>query len=206
MKFFPSKINFFELFDKVVDHAEQATGKLVELMENFDDSERIAKEIREVEHQADLVTHDIMRALHQTFITPIDREDIHRLATRLDDVIDLVWSCVDKMVVFRLEKPTRDVVDLARELHDTTRFVKRAFRDLEGKNYEHVKEHCIEINRLENQIDRMYRNALGDLFDEFKDDPAMIIKWKDIYERLEEAADKCEDVANVLEGIVLKHA
>jgi predicted phosphate transport protein (TIGR00153 family) len=206
MKFFPSKINFFELFDKVVDHAEQATGKLVELMENFDDSERIAKEIREVEHQADLVTHDIMRALHQTFITPIDREDIHRLATRLDDVIDLVWSCVDKMVVFRLEKPTRDAVDLARELHDTTRFVKRAFRDLEGKNYEHVKEHCIEINRLENQIDRMYRNALGDLFDEFKDDPAMIIKWKDIYERLEEAADKCEDVANVLEGIVLKHA
>jgi predicted phosphate transport protein (TIGR00153 family) len=206
MKFFPSKINFFELFDKVVAHAEQATGKLVELMENFDDSERIAKEIREVEHQADLVTHDIMRALHQTFITPIDREDIHRLATRLDDVIDLVWSCVDKMVVFRLEKPTRDAVDLARELHDTTRFVKRAFRDLEGKNYEHVKEHCIEINRLENQIDRMYRNALGDLFDEFKDDPAMIIKWKDIYERLEEAADKCEDVANVLEGIVLKHA
>jgi predicted phosphate transport protein (TIGR00153 family) len=206
MKFLPSKINFFELFDKVVDLSEQATGKLLELMENFDDSERIAKEIHELEHDADLVTHDIIRALHQTFITPIDREDIHRLATRLDDVIDLVWSCVDKMVVFRLEKPTRDAVDLARELHETTRFVKRAFRDLEGKDYEHVKEHCIEINRLENHIDRMFRNALGDLFDEFKDDPAMIIKWKDIYERLEDAADKCEDVANVLEGIVLKHA
>jgi hypothetical protein len=84
--------------------------------------------------------------------------------------------------------------------------MKKAFKELEAKNWEHVKEHCIDINRMENQIDRIYRNALGELFDDFKDSPAMLIKWKDVYDHLEEASDKCEDVANILESIVLKHA
>jgi len=206
MKLFPKKIDFFELFDKAVENANQATQRLVELMENFTNAEEKVKQIHEIEQQGDLLTHDIMRKLNQTFITPIDREDIHTLGARIDDIVDLIWGGVDKMIVFRIPKPTPDAIQLATELHETTRVIMRAFKELEAKDYEHVQEHCIEINRMENRIDRIYRNALGDLFDDFKDEPTMIIKWKDIYAHFEEAADKCEDVANVLESIVLKYA
>ncbi|MEJ2183299.1 MAG: DUF47 family protein [Nitrospirota bacterium] len=205
-KIFPRRIDFFVLFDQSIAHAMAATEALLSLMENFENAEGKAKQIHEIEHQADLVTHDVMRKLNQTFITPIDREDIHELATRIDDIIDLAWACVDKMLVFRITRPTRDAVQLARELHETTKFIHRAFQELEAKDYEHVKEYCIEINRMENRIDRIFRTALGDLFEEYRNDAAMIIKWKTIYEHLEEASDKCEDVANILEGIVLKHA
>lgn len=206
MRIFPEKIDFFILFDKAVANSARATEALVDLMENFEDVESKVKLIHEIEQEGDMITHDIMRKLNKTFITPIDREDIHSLACRIDDIVDLVWSGVDKLIVFRVPKPTKDAVYLSRELYDTARVIQKAFKELEAKNWEHVKEHCIEINRMENRIDRIYRNALGELFDDFKDDPVMIIKWKDIYERLEDASDKCEDVANVLEGIVLKHA
>jgi predicted phosphate transport protein (TIGR00153 family) len=206
MKIFPRKIDFFELFDKAVENATRAASSLVDLMENFTDVENKVKKIYEIEQEGDLITHDIMRKLNQTFITPVDREDIHTLGARIDDIVDLIWGGVDKMVVFRINEPTKDVIHLARDLNETTRVIQKAFKELEAKDYEHVKEHCIEINRMENRIDRIYRNALGELFDDFKDDPAMIIKWKDIYTHFEDAADKCEDVANVLEGIVLKHA
>jgi predicted phosphate transport protein (TIGR00153 family) len=206
MKIFPQKIDFFVLFDKSIANASATTQKLVELMENYEDAEAKIKNIYELEQAGDLVTHDIIRKLNQTFITPIDREDLHRLATRLDDFVDLIWASVDKMVIFKIESPTKDAIFLAKELDETMRVLQKAFKELEAKDWDHVKEHCIEINRMENRVDRIYRNALGELFDDYKDDPMMVIKWKDIYELLEDAADKCEDIANVLEGIVLKHA
>jgi hypothetical protein len=206
MAFFPKKIDFFELFSRAVDNANRATEKLVDLMENFTDVENKVKAIYEIEQEGDIITHDIMRRLNQTFITPLDREDIHMLGARIDDIVDLIWGGVDKMVVFRIAAPTPEAIHLAHDLQETTRVIQKAFRELRNKDYEHVKEHCIEINRLENRVDRTYRNALGELFDDFADNPIMVIKWKDIYLHFEEAADKCEDVANVLEGIVLKHA
>jgi predicted phosphate transport protein (TIGR00153 family) len=206
MKIFPRSIDFFEIFDKAVENAARATARLVDLMENFEDVERKVKEIYEIEQEGDIITHDIMRKLNRTFITPIDREDIHSLASRIDDIVDLVWGGVDKMIVFRIERPTHDAVHLAKDLNATTEVIQKAMRELKAKDYDHVKEHCIEINRMENRIDRIFRNALGELFDDFKDNPSMIIKWKDVYEHFEEAADKCEDVANILESIVLKHA
>jgi hypothetical protein len=206
MKFFPRKVDFFAYLDKAVANATRTTGALLDLMQNFTDVERKVKLIHELEKEGDMITHDIMRELNKTFITPIDREDIHRLGATIDDIVDLVWGGVDKMVVYRIEKPTHDAIHLAEDLHTTSQVLMKAMRELRAKEYEHVKEHCIEINSLENRLDRTYRNALGELFEDFKDDPVMIIKWKDIYTHLEDSGDKCEDVANVLESVVLKHA
>lgn len=206
MRIFPKKTDFYELFDKSVDNLWRGTERLLNLMEDFEDVESKVKEVYEIEQEGDMITHDIMRKLNQTFITPLDREDIQMLAATLDDIIDHIWAAVDKLVVFKIEKPTAESVHLVRDLHTTSEVLQKAMKELRAKDYEHVKEHCIEINRLENKIDRTFRNALGELFDDYKDDPLMIIKWKNLYEHFEEAADKCEDVANILETIVLKHA
>jgi predicted phosphate transport protein (TIGR00153 family) len=205
MKLFPKEIDFFEIFDKAASNLTKATSLLVSLMENFDNLEARAKEIYEVEQDGDMLTHDIMKKLNRTFITPIDREDIHALASRMDDILDLVWGGVDRMIVFKITQPTPQAVDLSKDLHQTTLVLQKTVGELRAKNYSHIQEHCIEINRLENRIDRTFRDALGNLFDEMKD-PLLIIKWKEIYEHLEDASDRCEDVANVLEGIVLKNA
>ena len=109
------------------------------------------------------------------------------------------------MEIFKIQRPTNAAIQISKDLLLITEVIKKAIKELKTKDYEHVKEHCIEINRIENMIDKTYHNALGELFEDFKDDPLLIIKWKDIYEHFEGAADKCEDVANILEGIVLKH-
>lgn len=205
MRFFPKEIDFFELFDRAISNLTKATALLVSLMENFDDLPARAKAIHEAEQEGDMLTHDIMRKLNKTFLTPIDREDIHSLASRIDDVLDLIWGGVDRLMVFKIDKPIDASINLARDLHVMTEVMQKAIKELRLKNYAHVQEHCIEINRLENRIDRIFRDALGKLFDDFTD-PLIIIKWKEIYEHLENASDRCEDVANILEGIVLKHA
>lgn len=205
MRIFPKEIDFFEIFDKAAVNLTKATSVLVSLMENFDNIEAKAKEIYDAEQDGDMLTHDIMRKLNSSFVTPIDREDIHALASRMDDILDLVWGAVDRLVVFKITSPTKEAMEISMDLHRTTEVLQKTIRELRNKNYSHVQEHCIEINRLENRIDRTFRDALGALFDDFKD-PLLIIKWKEIYEHLENASDRCEDVANVLEGIVLKNA
>ena len=205
MRLFPKEIDFFEIFEKAASNLTKASSLLVSLMENFDNIEAKAKEIYEVEQDGDMLTHDIMKKLNRTFITPIDREDIHALASRMDDILDLIWGGVDRLVVFKITEPTREALEIAKDLHRTTEVLEKTINELRGKNYSHVQEHCIEINRLENKIDRTFRDALGRMFEDMKD-PLQIIKWKEIYEHLEDASDRCEDVANVLEGIVLKNA
>ncbi len=205
MKLFPKEIDFFEIFDKTSQNLTKAATLLVSLMENFDNLEARAKEIHEIEQDSDMLTHDIMKKLNKTFITPIDREDLYNLASRLDDVIDLIWAAVDRIAVFKLKEPTKEGIAMSKDLLTTAEVMHKAIKELKEKNYSHVQEHCIEINRLENRIDRGFRDALGRLFDEIKD-PILIIKWKEIYEHLEDASDRCEDVANVLEAIVLKYA
>lgn len=206
MGLFPRQIDFFEIFDRAITNLTKAATLLVDLMENYNDIEQKVKQIYEAEQEGDLLTHDIMRKLNKTFLTPIDREDIHALASRIDDVLDLIWGAVDRLMVFSIKEPTKASIYLARDLQLTTEVMQKAFKELRAKDYAHVQEHCIEINRMENRIDRTYRDALGALFEDFAADPAMIIKWKDVYQHLEDAADRCEDVANILESIVLKHA
>lgn len=182
-----------------------AAGLLVTLMQNFEDIESLAKQIYDAEHEGDMITHDIIKKLNKTFITPIDREDLYALASRLDDIIDLIWSATDRLSIFKIESVTKEAIILSKDLLQTTEVIHKTVKKLKEKNYSHVQELCIEINRLENRIDRVFRNALGRLFEEMND-PLQIIKWKEIYELLEDASDRCEDVANVLESIVLKHA
>ena len=205
MRFFPKEIDFFEIFDRAALNVTKAATLLVSLMENFDNVDARAKEIYEVEQDGDMLTHEIMKKLNKTFITPIDREDLHALASSLDDVLDLIWASVDRMAVFKITEPTKEAIAMSKDLLATAEVIHKAIQKLKEKNYSYVQEYCIEINRLENRIDRAFRDALGALFNDVKD-PILIIKWKEIYEHLEDASDKCEDVANVLEAIVLKHA
>jgi predicted phosphate transport protein (TIGR00153 family) len=205
MKIFPKEIDFFEIFDRASLNVTKSASLLVALLENFDNIETRVKEIYEVEQEGDILTHEIMKKLNKTFITPIDREDLYALSSRLDDVIDLIWSAADRIAVFKVRETTQEAISMSKDLLATTEAIHKAIRKLKEKKYSHVQEYCIEINRLENRVDRDFRDALGKLFDEVTD-PILIIKWKEIYEHLEDASDRCEDVANVLEAIVLKYA
>lgn len=205
MALFPKKIDFFEQFDRALENVSRAANVLVDTLNNFETFEKKAKVIYEFEQEGDMLTHDIMKDLNKTFLTPIDREDIHALASRIDDVIDLIWAAVDRMTVYRIEKPTPEVISIAEDLQMTADILKKALRELRAKQYSRVQEHCIEINRLENRIDRKYRDALGKLVND-QSDPVYIIKWKDIYQLFEDASDRAEDIANILESIVLKNA
>ncbi len=208
MALFPKSIDFFEQFDRALENLSRAADVLVDTFNNFNSFEHFekkAKTIYEFEQEGDMLTHDIMKDLNKTFLTPIDREDIHALASRIDDVIDLIWAAVDRMVVYKIEKPTAEVISIAEDLQMTADVLKKALRELRSKDYSHVQEHCIEVNRLENRIDRKYRDALGKLVNS-QTDPVVIIKWKDIYQLFEDASDSAEDIANILESIVLKNA
>ncbi len=205
MKIFPKEIDFFEIFDKASQNLIQASSRIVELFENFDDIESRVKSIYELEQEGDLLTHETMRRLNKTFLTPIDREDIHALAARLDDVLDLIWAASDRFQLYKVNKKIDGVVELSKSLKANTEAIHRAIKELKNKNYSYVQDLCIEINRLENEADRIFREAMGKMF-QTESDPIEIIKWKEILEHLENATDTCEDVANILEGIVLKYA
>ena len=204
-KLFPKETDFFGMFEKAALNLNKGATLLVEMMEDFSTSEAKAKAIYEVEQEGDMLTHEVMRRLNKTFLTPVDREDIHALVSRLDDVLDLIWASADRATLFKVEESTPEAVELSKTLHETTSIITKAVSSLKDKKYSYIQEYCIEINRLENAADKIYREALVKLFNDVKD-PILVIKWKDIYEHLEDATDTCEDVANILEGIVLKHA
>ncbi len=203
--FLRKDIDFFEPFDKAARNAIKAASLLVSAFRDMENLEMISKEIRETEKEGDMMTHDIIRQLNKTFITPIDREDMHALCNGIDDVVDLIWACAERLTLFKLKEPTEEAIEMAKELLVTTEMMSKAIIALRDKKYPFVQEYCIEINSLENRIDRLYRAALGKLFDEVKD-PIFLIKWKEVYEILEDASDGCEDVANILEAIVIKYA
>ncbi|MFZ5906479.1 MAG: DUF47 domain-containing protein [Nitrospirota bacterium] len=205
MKIFPKETDFFSIFEKAAANVTHAATLFVGIMEYFTNLEHWAKEVHELEQEGDVYTHDIIRKLNKSFVTPIDREDIHALASRLDDILDLIWNAADRLTVFKLTESTRYGIIMAKDLLATVELVEKAIKKLKDKNYAHIQEYCIEINKLENKMDRGFRDALGHLFDEIKD-PILIIKWKEVYEHLEDASDRCEDVANILEAVVLKHA
>lgn len=194
------------MFEKAALNVNKSAKLLVEMMEDMSISEVKAKEIFEAEQEGDMLTHEVMRKLNKTFLTPVDREDIHSLVCRIDDVVDLIWASVDRAVLFRLKAAPPEAVDLCKTLVETTEFITKAIGCLKDKKYSYIQEYCIEINRLENRGDRIFREALVKLFDNHANDPILVIKWKEVYENLEDATDSCEDVANILESIVLKHA
>ena len=204
--FMPREDDFFELFERAAQNAHLAACELLELLEKFDDVRGRAKRIKDLEHAGDKVTHDAIERLNRTFITPMDREDIHELICRVDDIVDLVDTAAHRIVLYKIEKPTEASIEMTRCLTHATKVIVEVMpllRDM--KNARAIGEKCIAIQTQENEADRVMHHAIAALF-EARPDPLEVIKWKDIYDEIESATDRCEDVANVLDSIVLKNA
>ena len=203
MRLIPREVRFFELFVDLAAAIQDGSRVLVEMLDKMDDMDARAEKIRDLEHHGDNITHEIMTKLNQTFITPFDREDIHELSSHLDDVLDLVEAASNRMILYKITERSQPAVELAQIIVRCADRMHTAVGSLEGRN--NILEHCIELNRLENDGDRISRAAIADLF-ESESNPIALIKRKELLEVLENAIDRCEDVANVLETVVLKNA
>jgi predicted phosphate transport protein (TIGR00153 family) len=206
MRLLPHDASFFTHFEHQGQKTVEGCKAFLTMVENPTGLEAHAERIKQIEHECDDITHAVVAALHKTFITPIDRNDVYRLITKMDDIMDLVDAAADRVALYDIPRMTKEVGDLARCLVDSAEHVLGAvsgIRNLGKPNG--ILQHCIEINRLENVADGILRGALARLFREEKD-PIAVIKWKEIYETLEAATDRCEDVANVVEGVVLENS
>jgi predicted phosphate transport protein (TIGR00153 family) len=199
----PRDREFFDLFEEAGGNILRAAGLLEELLQDFPERNELARDILICEQDGDRITHDIIQRLNQTFVTPIDREDIYALASALDDVVDYTEEVADYLGLYKIEAPMSQAQDLAHVLHAAARQISEAMPRLRG--FKDISHYTVEINRLENDGDRITREAIASLFDTGID-PMVVIRWKDIFERLEEAIDATERVANILEGIVIKNS
>jgi predicted phosphate transport protein (TIGR00153 family) len=198
---FPKDENFFALFKKQAAVVHEGCHELHEMMLKFDRLEARASRLKEIEHQGDLVTHEVFERLNRTFITPLEREDIHDLASGLDDVLDSVEAIASRVVLFNVKESKPEAIQLCSILDDCGRQIEQAVSHLQ--DFKGLMAFTIELNRLENQADVISRHVVADLFSG-KHDVMDVLRWKELYGRLESAADQCEDVANVIEAIVLK--
>jgi uncharacterized protein len=201
----PREHKFFDLFEESAKNTTQAAKSLKEMIDSWQFIDSRMAEITELEHQGDSITHNIISLLHRTFVTPFDREDIAELAHTMDDIMDFIHASADAMFIYKIDKPTQRAKELVEVIVQGAVEVEKAVAGLRHKNeFKQMLERCVEINRLENAADRIYRAAIGELF-ENTNDMAQIIKWREIYEHMESATDRAEDVANVLEGVALKN-
>ena len=202
----PRETKFFDLFRDSADLIVEGAQELVALAKDPSQVDVRAKKISEIEHKADGITHKTVALLHQTFITPIDREDIHQLISRMDDILDFMEAASERILLYQIDKTTPEMVRLSEICLDCAKFVKLAVVELDNlKKPEEILKHCIELNRLENEADQVLRRAMATLFRDEKD-TRQLIKLKELYELLETVTDRCEDVANIIEGIVLEYA
>jgi uncharacterized protein len=202
----PRDEDFFGLFERHAALTVEGAREMQRLVQGGQNVRTRAARIKEIEHETDVITHACVERLHKTFITPFDRDDIHRLITRMDDVMDYIESAAIAVMLYELVEMTDPARELADVLVRSTESVAVAVSGLKNvKQSQAILDACIEVNRLENEGDEILRGALADLFREAKD-PLLVLKWKEVYEALENATDRCEDVANVIEGVVLEHA
>ena len=200
----PREEKFFDLFEQQAAHIVSAARVLEELTLEYGSAKAKAEQIKDLEHAGDTVTHEIVRRLNTTFVTPIDREDIYALACRLDDVLDLIDAVADRLLLYKIDTPTEGCIAMAKIIVKTAEETDRAVHCLRTLSPLYHK-HAVEVNRLENDADRLLRDQLAALFEGSKD-AIDVIKWKELYETMEAVTDRCEDVVNVIEGIVLKMA
>lgn len=198
----PREEKFYTDFLTLADHIVSAAGLLAEMLATETPDWEVARQIQQIEHECDNVAHAIIQRLNRTFVTPIDREDIHALARSLDDVIDAIDAAATVIRRYRVAPVRFGARELATVIAQSSHQVRMAVDALERKKGVH--ERAVEVNRLENEADRIHDEALRRLFEEERD-PIAVIKWKEVLDYLEEATDRCEDVANVLEGVVVKH-
>jgi uncharacterized protein len=199
----PREQSFFDLFEELAEHVVAGTGELKELTDDLSGADGKSRRLVDREHAADQVTHRIMDTLNTSFVTPFDREDIHRLASSLDDVLDDLEAAADLLVLHRVEEAIPELRQQADVLSRATQSVFEAVRRL--RSLEGINRHLVEINRLENEGDRIYRKGVARLYSgEFK---AMdVLRWRDVLDQMEAAIDACEDISNTIESIVLKRA
>jgi hypothetical protein len=204
IRFFPKDQKFFKLFRQDAANLKAGVQALQDLVDKYEDVENKYLHIKDIEHQGDMITHEIFTKLRETFITPLDREDIHGLASGLDDVLDCIEGVASRMSYFRIQKPTPEIRKLVDIISQAVFQISAALDNLESLG--RVDAFCKQINLLEYEADVVCREAIADLFEktqrveQLKD----LIKLKEIYGRLEIAADRCEDVANIIEGIIVK--
>jgi predicted phosphate transport protein (TIGR00153 family) len=201
--FMPREREFYDLFEEAAANIVRAAAMLEEMIESWPEKSELTREILLAEQEGDRITHDIIQKLYSTFVTPIDREDILALASGLDDILDFTEEVADFLGLYRIEAPMDQAVELAKVLHEGCRQIAAALPRL--RTLADLSHYVVEIHRLENEGDRLERMALAALFDRAVD-PMMVIRWKDIFERLESAVDATEQVANTLQGIVLKNS
>lgn len=199
----PRERRFYTLFERNSDNLVSASELLCELLKNPAAPEGRQDRISELEHEADEITHDIIRSLNRVFVTPFDREDIYALASGMDDVIDFIKEVSDKHALYDLTTVSQPAVELGALLLNSAQQLKAAIAKLES--LKDLEPHWIEVNRIENQGDQVSRQAISELF-RSGSDPIHVMKLKDVYDNLEDALDRCEDVANVIENIVIKNA
>jgi predicted phosphate transport protein (TIGR00153 family) len=204
VRLIPRETKFFDMFVEMAQNLIEGARLMKSLLENYQDVPAQVSKLKDIEHRGDDLTHAVITKLNQTFITPFDREDIHRLASSLDDVLDLLNAAGDRMIVYKIQAVPKESAVLAGLILQQSEELARAVAVLE-KQHQSVLQHCVEINRLENEADRVTRDAVGRLFESEKD-PIQLIKIKELYEVLELATDKAEDAANVLESVILKSA
>ncbi len=206
---------FWEAFSAHAKRTTKASRLLLEMLEKPSQADRLSREISVLENEGDKITHDTVLTLHQTWITPLDREEIHGLITKLDDVLDFVEAASERIALYEIRESTPEAKELARVLIQCADEIATAVDALtDMKNAHQLLQHCIAINKFENDADTIFRRALAKLFkggaadppSSDGIDPLLVMKWRDIYESLETATDRAEDVANIIEGIVLEHA
>jgi predicted phosphate transport protein (TIGR00153 family) len=200
----PREEKYFDMFNNMASHMTEGALLLQKLFNDFERHGEYADKIKGIEHTCDEITHDIVRRLNQTFITPIDREDIHALASQLDDVVDYIEYVSRRSVLFRIESTSPYAQRMSDVIVRMVSTLEQAVIAL-GRHGDTVLQKCLELHALENEGDMIHHEAVEHLFQNERD-PIRLLKWKDLYEALEEAIDKCEDVSNTLEGIVLKNA
>ncbi|MEE8204697.1 MAG: DUF47 family protein [Dehalococcoidales bacterium] len=204
--FVPREEKFFDLFEGSARNMVKAAQGLKDMLDNWGDIGIKVAEITEFEHEGDSITHQIMALLHRTFVTPFDREDIALLAHTMDDITDFIHAAADAIYIYKIDAPIPRAQELAGIIVKAANEVQKAVPMLRRRSdMKKALEHCVELNRLENMADKVYRSALGELFEDTTD-ATHIIKWREVYEHMQSATDRCEDVANVIEGVALKHA
>jgi uncharacterized protein len=201
--FAPADREFFDLFEEAGTNTVRAADLLDQLLRNWPENKELGRELLICEQEGDRITHDLIRKVNNTFVTPIDREDILTLASGLDDIVDFTEEAADYLNLYKIEAPMEQAQRLSHVLLQCTRQIAEVMPRLRG--FRDINHFVVEINRLENDGDRITREAIASLFDGGID-PMVVIRWKDIYERLEAAIDACERVAHILESVVIKNA
>lgn len=206
MRFIPKEAQFADQFAKLTDKIQEGGKMLADLWDIYPDVDRMAARLKEIEHEADDLANNIYKDLHATFITPLDREDIFAMVTNLDNIMDMIESTATKLTLYKLKSPVPEMQELSLLLYRMIVMINHTIHRMKnrGENVQQILMACIEINSLENEADQVMRQALSRLFDE-KKDVVELIKCKDILENIENTTDICEDVSNIIEGIILKY-